>query len=386
MKANKIKDDVFWLGVNSPSSREFHGISTPRGGSYNSYLVLDEKPTIIEGTGKPFIQEYLKSLKSKINPEKIEYIIIDHAEPDHAGAINEIKEVCSNAKIVCTEKCKDFLIAAFGVQSEFVIVKEGDELNIGKRTFKFFPDPMVHWPETMMSYLVEEKMLFSADLFGTEISHEKLFADEMKPFQEITRDYFAIVMRHYAIPVQKAIEKARTLEIEYILSSHGPIYRQNVQSIMDYYYKLATEPEENKVAIFYYSIWHSSEKMADEIAKGVEEAGSVAVKYDINQSNFVRMMAEAMTSKAIALGSLTLFAGHHPLFNAFFDFLQLNNQPGKKAGVFGTYGWVSEAVPKLKQKLMDLKYDMIGDVDMRFGPKTDKDLLRLRELGKKLAE
>jgi flavorubredoxin len=384
--AIKIKEDIYWLGVDNPEGRDFHGINTPRGGSYNSYLVLDEKPTIVEATSKPFFDQYLQSLKSIIEPAKIEYIIIDHAEPDHAGAIKELMNSCCNAKIICTEKCKEFLISAFAIDGEFIIVKEGDETSIGKRKFRFFPHPMIHWPETMFSYLVEDRMLFSGDLFGTEISHEKHFADEIDDFTELTRDYFAIVMRPFAIPVKNAIEKVRKLDLDFIMPSHGPIYRNELNKIIDYYEKLATCPEEDKVLIIYDSIWHSTEKMAKAIAEGVKNCGYDTTIHDLSKSNLVTLMAEAMTSKAIALGSLTILGSYHPFFESLFPLLKANNQKGKNSTAFGSFGWASSAVPQLKIKLEELDYNVFECIDYRFGPKNEADFDKLKNLGKKLCE
>ncbi len=263
----KIREGIFWIGVNNPEGRDFHGIHTPRGGSYNSYFIDDEKPTIIDCTNKKFLDGWMESLKSKINPLEIKYIVINHAEPDHAGAVKEILDECNNAIIVCTEKCKTILVGAFGVDREFNVVAEGDELSLGKNTLQFNMDPMVHWPETMMTYLVNEKMLFSADLFGTEIAHENLFADKMDNYEELSRDYFTIVMRPLYMQVKKAVDKVRSMDVDMICPSHGPVYRKDVEKIIDYYEKMAINPEEDKVLILYYSIWHYSRPLYISIIK-----------------------------------------------------------------------------------------------------------------------
>jgi flavorubredoxin len=368
--AVKITEDIHWIGVDNPGGRDFHGINTPKGGSYNSYLIFDNKPTIIDTTDTPFLEEYLESLKSIIDPIKIQYIVVNHAEPDHSGAIKDILKECTNAKIICTEKCKEFLIEQFSLEANFQTVKDSDELNIGKKTLKFYTDPMVHWPETMMTYLVEDKALFSADLFGTEISHELMGKED---FTELTRDYFAIVMRPFAAQVKKAIDKARTLNIELICPSHGPAYKNDTK-IIDTYEKLATNPEENKATIIYYSIWHSTEKMAKEIEKELKDKGIHVHTHNLAKSNFVNLMAEAMTSKFLILGSMTIATSYHPLFDALFPFLKLNNQKGKKAAVFGTHGWAPGSVPKLKAKLEELDYKVTVELDSRFKPAANDQI------------
>jgi flavorubredoxin len=382
----KIIKGIYWIGINDPKSKNFHEIPTPRGGSYNSYLIIDEKPTIIDTTNKKYLKKWLRSLKSKINPKKIDYIVINHAEPDHTGAIKEIMQECSNATILCTEKCKEFITAAFDQRTNIQAIKDNEEINIGKRTLKFIIDPMVHWPETMVTYVKEDKMLFSSDLYATEIAHEKLYADQMKDFTKITRDYYALVMRPLLPTVKIAIEKTKQLEIKLLAPSHGPIYRKNIDKIIQYYEKLSNNPEEDKVLIVYSSIWHGTERMAHEIAKGVENNGFKAVIQDIKKFHLVEIMAEALTSRAIAVGSLTILGRYHPDFEAMFPFLQLNNQKGKIAVVFGTHGWAPAAVPKLKAKLQELEYNVIGEIDYHFSPKTEDDYAKLRSLGEKLVK
>jgi flavorubredoxin len=369
--ALKINETLHWIGIDDPISRDFHGIYTPRGGSYNSYLIKDEKPTIIDTTNKPFLHDYLESLKSLIKPEEIQYIILNHAEPDHSGAIKEILNECKKAKIVCTEKCKEFLQLEFSIKADFIVVKENDTLNLGQKTLKFFPDPMVHWPETMMTFEKQDKALFSSDLFGTEISHE-LTGD--KPFKELTRDYFAIVMRPFHRQVKKAIDKARELDPKLICPSHGPAY-QNDKSIIDYYEKLATDPEEDKATIIYYSIWHSTEKMANDIKEQLEKKGIKTRLFNLAGSNLIHLMAESLTSKYLIMGSLTILTGYHPLFDALFPLLGANSQKGKKAAVFGTHGWAPGSVPKLKARLLQLDYRILAELDSRFKNANKDEIL-----------
>ena len=384
--AEKIQENLYWIGVDNPEGRDFHGIQTPRGGSYNSYLLMGDEPILVDATGIDFIEGYMESLRSVIDPKRIAYIIINHAEPDHTGALREVMAACPDAKVVCTAKCKEFLYHALGIKPEMIEIEKEQDMDLGGKKVRFMPHPMIHWPETMMTYLPDEKVLFSGDLFGTEISHEHLFADQMEPFNELTRDYFAIVMRPFHMMVMKAIEKVRALQVELLCPSHGPVYRKDIPSIVDTYERLAAEPEEDRVCIIYCSIWHSSERMAHEISLGIQEAGGESRMFDLMQAPFVTLMAECLTSKAVVLGSLTILGGYHPLFEALFPFLKLNDQKGKKAGVFGSYGWVSAAVPKLKKKLGEIEYDVVDTVECRFGPTTDEDLKALRDFGKKMEE
>lgn len=378
---------MFWIGSDNPDGRSFHGISTPRGGSYNSYLILDDKPALIDAANKPFFSGYLRSLQSAIDPSEIAYIIINHAEPDHTGALTQLLTLCPKAVVVCSEKGKELLVAAYGLSCDFLVVSDGDEISLGKYTLRFIADPMVHWPETIMTYCVEKKALFSGDLFGTEISHEALFADEMQPFDDLTRDYFALVMRPLLHSVKRAIDKAKGLELSFLCPSHGPVYRKDIDKIIQRYEYLSGDPQEDKVLVVYETIWSSNRDMAKKIACGIQDAGFCAEVYRLSESNMVELMAQALTSKGIILGSLTILGGYHPLFETLFCFLKLNCQQAKKAAVFGTYGWSSAAVSKLTKRLEeDLKYDVLEKIDMRFGPKTPEDLNDLYGFGRSFVE
>ena len=383
--AETIHPGIYWIGVSNPESEEFHGIATPRGGSYNSYLILDEKPTLIDTTNTPFLSEYMESLRGIIDPVKISYIVVNHAEPDHNGAIAEILKRCSNAQILCTAKGKEMISAAYGITDRVREVKEKEKIPLGKRSLTFYPIPMVHWPESMMTFCEPDKILFPNDLFGTEIGHEAAFADQMKPFQELTRDYFAIVFRPFAMPVNRAIQTAKALSPEIIAPSHGPAYRKDTDRIIAYYEQLAIHPEEKKACIIYSSIWHSNELMAHEIAEGIRESGYGCSIHQIEKSNCVKLMAEALTSEILVLGSLTIAGGYHPAFETLFLFLALNNQKGKISAVFGTHGWASAAVPKLTEKLKGLSYSVVGTLDMRFGPHSTEDMQELKDFGKRIA-
>jgi anaerobic nitric oxide reductase flavorubredoxin len=380
----EIIKNISWIGVNNPESRDFHGINTPRGGSYNSYLIEDESPTIIDGVNKPFFKEYLKSLKETIKPEKVKFIVLNHIEPDHTGALVELLKECKNATILCSEKCKEFLEAMFDITHNIRVVNDNEEISLGKYTLRFLIQPMIHWPETMMTYLIDEKILFSGDLFGTEISHEKLFADEMKEFKELTRDYYAIVFRPQAYAVNKAIERIKDLKLNYIFSTHGPVYRKNLDKIINYYSELSNNAEEDKVLIIYFSVWHSTQKMANQIAKGVISEGKKVVMYDLADCNFVRLQAEALTSKAIALGSLTILGGYHPLFETLFSFLKLNRQK-KKFALFGSYGWVDSSIPQMENRLLKDGNEVLFKEAFRFGKMNKKDLNLLTEIGRELS-
>lgn len=373
--AEQILENIYWIGSDNPEGRDFHGISSPRGGSYNSYLITDEKTAIIDGANMPFLDAYKASISQVANPSAIDYIIINHAEPDHTGGIVEILKDSPRAKLVCTEKCKDFMLAQYDIEAEFITVGNEDTLSLGKYTLSFHPDPFVHWPETMMTFVQEPKVLFSADLFGTEVGHEALFADQMKPFADLSRTYFTLIMRPFAAAVKKAVTTARKLGPEYIAPSHGPVYRKNVAGIMDYYDKMIASPEEGKkVLVVYYSIWHASEQTAKMIESELKARGFEPVLCNLATANMVEIMSQSLTSKAVIMGSLTFAGSYHPLYETLFALLKLNGQKNKPAGVFCSYGWAPVAAKKLKEKATETGFDVKVELASRFRAATTEQV------------
>jgi anaerobic nitric oxide reductase flavorubredoxin len=384
--AKLITENLYWVGISNPNSKDFHGINSYRGGSYNSYLLLDEKPTLIDTTNMPFLDEYLKSLSEIINPVEIKYIVINHAEPDHVGALKEILKICKNASVVCTKKCQELLKCELGLYADFIITDNDLELNIGKNSLSFMMTPMCHWPETMMTYIKERRFLFSGDLFGTEISHENLFADEMNDFSDLTLDYFSLVMRPMKFFVIKAIDLTKTLEISYLMPSHGPIYRKNIAEIINRYEELSKNPEKERIAVLYVSIWGSTIKIANQIKKNFEERNYSVSLIDITSTNLIRIMSEVLTSKAVFFGSLTIIGNYHPVYETVFMALKLLNQPNKPTGIFGSHGWAPASVPKLEQKAKDTGFNVISSLDFRFGPKCKQDIDKIDEFALKVFE
>lgn len=362
--SEKICDKIYWIGVNNPEGRDFHGVSTPRGGSYNSYLVKGFKNVLIDLCNVPFFDKFILSLKEVVDLKKIDYVIINHAEPDHVGAIEKIMKLLKNAKIICTKKCKEFLLDCYDLDCEFEL---SEEFKLDKFSFHIFP--MVHWPETMMT-LYDDKILFSSDLFGTEVSHENLYALKMKNFSKLTLDYYSIVMRPVYINVGKAIDFVKGLKLDYLLPSHGPIYtKKDYLKIVKYYDKLTNNPEEKKAVIVYSSIWHGTEKIAHLIKKNLK--GNV-ILYNLTESNFVEVMGQCLTASVLIFGSITMNNNYFFLFDSLFNLLKLNHQEGKKVYTFGTYGWVPSGINKMNEKLTEfLEYKVIDSLEVKFKVKDD---------------
>jgi flavorubredoxin len=386
--ARKITETIYWIGVDAPDSRSFHGIESPSGGSYNSYLILDEHPTLIDTTNTPFFEDYIVSLRSVIDPKKIEYIIINHLEPDHAGALADVLAECTNATLVCTQKSKEFLEVLLDTLPPLKTIATEETISLGKHSLSFFPDPMVHWPETMVTKLNEYNAFFTSDLFGTEISHggksyRELIHAGITPsaFQDMTQDYYALIMRPFSRSVEKVLSFIEKQNPSSLFPSHGPYYaaKESIDNIMSVYSELTRTPEKNQVCIFYATIWNTTEQMATVLADEFKKQGKKVICHDIQQSNVVRMMRDALRSDLLCCGSLTMFTSYHPLYDTVFRFLSLNNQKNKRVLVFGTHGWAPGSVPQLKQKMQELSYEVVDESDVRFRL-TDTKKKKLREI------
>jgi len=386
--AQKITENLYWIGVDAPDSRSFHGIKSPSGGSYNSYLLVDEHPALIDTTNVLFLENYSSSLRSVIDPAKIEYIIINHLEADHAGALGDVLRMCPNATLICTQKSKEFLGYLLETCPPIQTITGDEQISLGKYTLSFLPDPMVHWPETMVTKVDELNAYFTGDLFGTEVSHGGKSYDALlkagisKPaFQDMTEDYYALIMRPFYRSVEKVLSCIEKQPPSYLFPSHGPYYttHESIEWILSVYSELTRGPEKEQVCILYATIWKTTEQMATVLADEFRAKGKTVICHDIQQSNMVRMMRDALRSDMLCMGSLTMFTSYHPLYDAFFRFLKLNGQREKKVLVFGTHGWAPGAVLELKKKVEELSYVVVSEIDVRFRL-TEEDKNRLKEM------
>jgi len=384
----KLAEGVHWVGVQDWNIRDFHGLYTPKGGSYDAYLILDEKIALIDVVNREFFDELMANISRIIEPEKIDYIIMNHAEPDHSGALPLVMKKAKNVKIITTKKGKDYLYkyhkSLWEPSWEFITVKEGDEISLGKKTLKFIEVPMVHWPESMLTYLIQDKILFSNDLFGTQIADSRIFADEIEDFTDDTKDYFAIVIWPYPIPARNALKKVETLTINIIAPSHGPIWRYP-QKIINLYKEWLDAPKKLKVVLAYATMWHSTEKMANKIAEGMKEEGVQFKIFNLAHVPMSRILGEIVDSKALLLGSSTLTNGPLPIVSGFMRLLDMAKPKGRIAATFGAYGWGGGAVKKMMEGLKEVGFELIEPgLEIQFEADED-ELKKCIELGKGVA-
>ncbi len=390
MKAFKIKEDVYWVGAIDWNLRDFHGYATFRGSTYNSYLIIDEKITLFDTVRKGFEKELLTRIKSVIDPEKINYLVINHIEPDHSGGFKTIFEAIKPEKIFITRNGRLGLIEYFHKDDfPFEEVKTGTEVKIGKRTIKFIETPMIHWPDSMISYIPEEKILISQDAFGAHIATGFKFDDEVDYCSLIqeTAKYYANIVLPYSSQVQKLLKTLKDLglEIDMICPDHGVIWRKYVKQVIDLYDKWSSYTADQRVIIVYDTMWHSTEKMAYAILDGVLKEEIEVKLFKISVSDFAEVLTEIMLAKGLILGSPTFYNQVLASMAGFGSYLKSLRPKGKIGAAFGSYGWSGESVKILNEVLKAIQADIIHEgIKVKYAP--DKESLsKCEELGKMVA-
>lgn len=340
---NKIElaNGIYYVGVVDWNLRDFHGYYTSRGVTYNSYLIVDEKVCLIDTVKAPYAGELIDRISSIIDPSKIDYVIVNHVEPDHSSALPTVMQYAPNAVIIATEHGKNEIIKHFHRDYPINVVKEGDKLNIGSRNLAFVPLPMLHWPDSMATYLEEDRILFSNDAFGQHISTTHRFDDENN-FQEClfeAEKYYANILLPYTRLIPKALEKVRDLPINMIAPSHGVVWRKHINDILNKYAEWGSSSYTNKVVVLYDTMWGGTEKMARRILEGVAATGMKGKLYRLSSAERSDVVHDILTARGIIIGSPTLNGTVMPTVGAMLFYLKGLRPSNKYAAAFGTYGW-----------------------------------------------
>jgi flavorubredoxin len=364
-----VKQNITWVGKVDWELRTFHGeeYSTHRGSTYNSYLIRDEKTVLIDTVWKPFAKEFVENLKKEIDLKKIDYIIASHAESDHSGALPELMRLIPNTPIYCTANAVKSLKGHYHQDWNFRTVKTGDRLNIGSKDFIFIEAPMLHWPDSMFSYLTEDAVLFSNDAFGQHYASELLFndlVDQAELFQECIK-YYANILTPFSSLVDRKIKDfvALGLPLEMICTSHGVIWRDNPLQIVTRYAEWAANYRENQVTIIYDTMWDGTRRMAEAIARGIREADpDVTIKiYNAARTDKNDIITEVFKSKAILVGSPTINRGILSAIAGILEEIRGLGFKDKKAAAFGAYGWSGESVAMITGRLREAGFTLLND-------------------------
>ncbi|HKM04359.1 MAG TPA: anaerobic nitric oxide reductase flavorubredoxin [Lachnospiraceae bacterium] len=365
----KMTEKVTWVGKVDWELKNFHGkeYSTKKGSSYNSYLVRDEKTVLIDTVWQPFNKEFVSRLKQEIDLKDIDYIIANHGEIDHSGALSELLREIPDTPIYCTAKGAQILKGHYHEDWNFKIVKTGDSLDIGKSKLIFIEAPMLHWPDSMFTYMTEENILFSNDAFGQHFASELLYNDKVNQSELYSEaiKYYANILTPFSSLVTRKINEILQLNVpvSMICPSHGVIWKENPIQIVEKYLEWAAAYQENQITIIYDTMWNSTRLMAEAITRGImEEDKSVTVKlFNAATDDKNDIIGEVFRSKAILVGSSTINNGYLYSIAGLMEMMKGLKLKGKSAAAFGSYGWSGEVVKQLTQELTTCGFKVVDE-------------------------
>lgn len=371
-KLTEIAKNIYDVGVQDWAVRDFHGYQTEKGATYNSYLIMDEKITLIDTVKAPFAEDLLHNISQVTPLENIAYIVINHVEPDHSGAMPVLAKACPNAKFIISMAGKNEAIQHYGDIFDFEVVKDGQTLNIGEHTLTFAMMTMLHWPDNMATYCAEEKLLFSNDAFGQHYATSKRFDDlvDQGALYYEAKKYFANILWPYARLIDKAIAKIAGFDIRIIAPSHGVIWRTNASEIIDLYSKWGRGVCDGSLVIAYDSMWGGTEKIARAIARGAQRAGVEVKVFKMSNTPNSTVSTEVFTCSGLLVGSPTLNSGMLPTIGSLLVYLKGLNPVGKKVATFGTFGWAGGAQKDMEEILLKFNKEVMPPFQCKWTPQA----------------
>ncbi|MCE5314717.1 MAG: flavodoxin domain-containing protein [Armatimonadota bacterium] len=390
MQPVEIKKNVHWVGAVDWDVRDFHGYSTPKGTTYNSFLVIDDKITLFDTVKKGHGAKLLDHISQVVDPKKIDYIVVNHVELDHSGSLPEVIDIVKPEKVFCSANGKKALLAHFHREDwPYEVVSNGQTLRLGSKTARFIETRMLHWPDSMFSYLEEDKLLISQDAFGQHWANSKRFDDEVDESELMYQSakYYANILLPYSGLVQKLIASVREmgLELDMIAPDHGMIWRSNPGRIIEAWDRWSAQETANKAIVVYDTMWHSTESMANAVADGLIGAGVDVKVMNMQVSHRSDVITHLLDSKAIVLGSPTLNNGILPRMADVLCYMKGLRPANKIGAAFGSYGWGGESVKLLNATMEEMKFDIVDPgVRVHYVPTVD-DLAQCVELGRKVA-
>lgn len=380
----QIAENVYWVGARDWNRRLFDAlIPLPHGTTYNAYLIIgNNKKALIDTVNPGFEKELEEKIRRVVEPSEIDYVIMNHAEPDHAGAIPYIMTINNKAKLITSTKGAKMAQTFYKVpESRIVAVKDQETIDLGGRTLQFIEAPMLHWPETMFTYLQENRILFPCDFFGSHIANG-LYDDEVEDLLVHAQRYFGEIMMPFRIMGQKGLEKIKNLDIKIIAPSHGPIHR-NPDRILNAYKKWVNGETKRKAIIVYATMWNSTEKMIQPIADTLASEGIEITVHNLAFADIGNVARDLVDSRAIVLGAPAVLGGAHPL-GVYATYLFKALRPPTKLGVvLSSYGWGGGAVKHIKEILGQTKLEVVGAMEIN-GPPSENDIKKIVEIGSAL--
>ena len=365
----KVKESITWVGKADWEIRKFHGeeFSTHHGSTYNAYLVQDEKTVLIDSVWGPFAKEFVANLAKVIDLKKIDFIVANHAESDHSGALPELLQHIPNTPVYCTANGVKSLKGHYHADWNFQVVKTGDKLSLGSKELVFVEAPMLHWPDSMFCYLTGDNILFSNDAFGQHYASELMFndlVDQAELYEEATQ-YYANILTPFSKLVDKKIKDvlALNLPVDMICPSHGVIWRQDPTQIVKRYLEWANDYKENQITIIYDSMWGGTRRIAEGIAEGIRQADKdVVIKlFNSARSDQTITITEVFKSKGVLVGSPTINRGILTSVAGILNEIKGLSFKGKKGAAFGAYGWSGESVKVIQDRLGEAGFEIMND-------------------------
>ncbi len=369
MQAVEIADGIYWVGALDWNAREFHGFATLRGTSYNSYLILDEKNVLIDSVKTPFLGEMMARIRSVIDPKEIDLIVSNHAEGDHASGLPLTQQI-TGAEILATKKGVEALRLNYG-EMRMREVADGEELSLGRRTLRFIETPMVHWPESMFTYALEDQILFSMDAFGQHYCSSQRFDDQVDlgTLMEEAATYYANIVLPFGAQVKKAYAKVKDLPIKLLATSHGLMWRTHIKDIVEAYVGWADHRTEERVLVIFDTMWGSTERMAEAITEGVRSQGVPVTLMRLTDTDRSMVMREVLRSRIVAVGSCTMNNGMFPTVADITTYMRGLRPKNRRAAVFGSYGWGGGASKAIRENLEAAGFELpFPDLDIRYAP------------------
>ncbi len=386
----KVTDNVYWVGAIDWTIRDFHGYTTPHGSTYNAYLVIADDITLIDTVKAPFKDEMFSRIKSVVDPSKIKYIISNHSEMDHSGCLPEVIDFIKPEKIFASAIGVNTLKELFHDQHEIIPVKDGETLSLGNMELTFMETRMIHWPDSMFTYLAKDQLLFSQDAFGMHLATLERFDDEI-PAATLEYEgatYYANIVLPYSPIVLKTLEKVAVsgMKIKIIAPDHGPVWRKNSGRIIELYKKWASQKPTAKAVVVYATMWHSTEKMAEAISESLAQAGVKVKLFSMNETHRSEVVYEVLDAGALIVGSPTLNNNILPQMADVMTYLKGLKPANLIGAAFGSFGWSGESVRHLEAMLKEMKVEIAAEsISVKNVPDSDV-LEKCHEMGKTIAD
>lgn len=368
MRSLEIKPGIFWVGAVDWAVRDFHGYITPRGSTYNNYLIMDRDVTLIDAVHADFTGASIRNIRRIVEPSKIKNIVVNHIEPDHAGGLLGIKSLCPDAVIYITEKGRKGLARMFDTSGwDIRVVKTGDTLNTGSKTLTFLETPMLHWPDSMMTYVPEDRLLISQDAFGQHLSSAQRFDDEfvecssMSVLEDSVWDYYANILMPFGSLILSKLGEVEKMgiEIDMIAPDHGIIWRAHPGKIMKMYADIAAGYAEERVVVIYDTMWHSTEKMTRPMVEGLKAEGMDTRVFKLRATSTSEAIKEFWRARGCLIGSPTLNNTIFPEVGKFLDSMRGLRPKGRIVGAFGSCGWAGGGVKEILETAKGMKLEVV---------------------------